>query len=248
MFENLLNPVLNPLLALPLLAVVILLSFLITLIITLIYKYSTNQDLMKQLKEETKELQKEMKLLKDNPARMMEIQRQAMATNMKYMKQSFRSTLYTFIPIILLFGWMNAHLQFEPLRPNAEFTLSVAFQNSFTGDVALDPPKGISVIGPGNRTAQDGLATFVLKGSEGDYALPIKAAGKEYLKEIKITGGKEYVAPLKAVNDEAVKQITLGNKEIKLINIFGWKLGWLGTYIILSIIFSTALRKLFKVY
>ena len=33
-----------------------------------------------------------------------------------------------------------------------------------------------------------------------------------------------------------------------LINIFGMKLGWFGTYVIFSIIFSIALRKLLKVH
>lgn len=33
-----------------------------------------------------------------------------------------------------------------------------------------------------------------------------------------------------------------------LISIFGWELGWLGTYILSSIVFSIALRKIMKVY
>ena len=34
----------------------------------------------------------------------------------------------------------------------------------------------------------------------------------------------------------------------KILNIFGWQLGWLGSYIIFAIIFSMILRKVLKVY
>jgi uncharacterized membrane protein (DUF106 family) len=45
-----------------------------------------------------------------------------------------------------------------------------------------------------------------------------------------------------------VKSIRINNDSLKVLNIFGWRLGWLGTYIILSILFSIGLRKVMKVY
>src|SRR3989344_2060351 len=120
-FENLLNPVFAPLLNLPTLWAVILLSFLISLIITIIYKYTTDQNLMKSLKEEMKEMQKEMKELRNNPEKAMQVQKKVMKTNGKYMMQSLKSTLYSFLPIILIFGWMNAHLAYIPILPGQEF-------------------------------------------------------------------------------------------------------------------------------
>ena len=103
-FENLLNPVFNPLLNLPTLWAVVILSFLISVIITLVYKYTTNQDLMKQLKDEMKEFQKEIKELRKEPEKAMQVQKRAMQTNMKYMMHSMRSTLFSFIPIIIIFS------------------------------------------------------------------------------------------------------------------------------------------------
>ena len=127
MFEGLLNPVFGPLLNLSPFWVVTIISALVSLIITVIYKFSTNQNLMKQLKDEMKELQKEMKELKNDPKKMMEVQTKAMQTNSKYMMQSMKSTLITFIPIILIFGWMNANIAYEPILPGQEFTINALF-------------------------------------------------------------------------------------------------------------------------
>ncbi|MBI4447344.1 DUF106 domain-containing protein [Candidatus Woesearchaeota archaeon] len=87
----------------------IIISFILTLIVTLAYKFFTDQKLMKELKEEMKALQKEVKELKDHPEKMMEAQKKAMEKNMKYLMHSMKPTLITFIPIILIFGWLRQY-------------------------------------------------------------------------------------------------------------------------------------------
>ena len=63
-----------------------------------------------------------------------------------------------------------------------------------------------------------------------------------------ITDEKGYAQPLKAIKDKMVRQISIDNSKMKVLNLGFWNVGWLGSYIILSIIFSMILRKLFKVY
>lgn len=247
MFENLLSPIFDPLLKLPILWVVVIMALIITLIITLIYKFTTNQDLMKQLKDEMKELQREMRELKSNPQKMMEVQKKAMQTNMKYMSHSMRSMLFTFIPIILIFGWMNSHLAYEPILAGQEFTTSVLFYDNVKGNVELVVPEGISVNGELNKTIEKEVK-WILKGNEGEYLLEYKVDGKSYTNDLLITRENNYAKPIQIINDKTVKQISIDNKKMKVLNLFGWKLGWLGSYIILSIIFSMILRKIFKVY
>ncbi|MBM3204280.1 DUF106 domain-containing protein [Candidatus Woesearchaeota archaeon] len=86
---------------------IIIISLLLTLLINFVYKLVTNQEKMKALKTELKELQKKMKELKDNPEKFMEHQKIAMAKNLEYMKHSMKPTLVTFIPLILIFGWLR---------------------------------------------------------------------------------------------------------------------------------------------
>jgi uncharacterized membrane protein (DUF106 family) len=82
--------------------------FILTLITTLVYKYTTNQQWIKQTREEMKELQKQANDSRNNPAKMAEIQRQIMEKNMKFMMHSFKPLIYTFIPLLLVFGWIRS--------------------------------------------------------------------------------------------------------------------------------------------
>jgi len=248
MFEGVLSPVFDPLLKLSITWVVVIMAFLITFLITVIYKFTTNQNLMKELKDEMKELQKEMKELKSDPKKMMEVQKKSMQTNMKYMSHSMRSMLFTFIPIILIFGWMNSHLAYEPILPGQEFTTSVLFYDNIKGEVELTIPEGISSNGELNKTISDGEIKWVLKGEEGEYLLEYNVNGKSYTKDLLITSEQSYAKSIELIKDKTVRQISIDNNKMKVFNLFGWQIGWLGSYIILSILFSTILRKLFKVY
>tara|TARA_Y100000310_G_C20702941_1_gene831754 strand:+ start:4748 stop:5215 length:468 start_codon:yes stop_codon:yes gene_type:complete len=86
---------------------VLLISILLTLLTTIFYKLFTDQEMMKSLKAELKHLQKEMKTLKDDPDKFMKVQKKAMEKNLTYMKHSMKPTLFTFIPLILIFGWLK---------------------------------------------------------------------------------------------------------------------------------------------
>ena len=89
----------------PLFAIVVV-SAVLTLITTLIYKYTTDQKAMKALREELKKLQDEMKTTKDNPGRMMELQKIMWQKNLDSMKHNLKPMLITFLPVIIVFRWM----------------------------------------------------------------------------------------------------------------------------------------------
>ena len=246
-----LNFIFSPLLSMSYFWGITIFAVIIGAIITLIYKYTTDQDLMKQLKGELKEFQKEIKELRHDPKKAMLVQKQMMGTNMKYMTQSFKPMLFTFIPIILIFGWMNAHLAFEPLTPGQQFVLTAAFNNGeASGDISLgEVPEGITLLSDKTQEIKANKAEWALEGEEGNYLLELKYEEKSFTKELKITNEKSYAPPLERVlGGESLKTLTLSNKPVKVINLFGWKIGWLGTYIIISIIVSMLLRKWMKVY
>jgi uncharacterized membrane protein (DUF106 family) len=254
-FSSLLDPVLNPVLALHPFFAIVLLSFIITLVMTLIYKWMTNQEMMKSLKEDIKRHQKDMKEHKDNPSKVMEIQKKAMEVNMKYMSQSMKPTLVSFIPIILIFGWMNANLAYEPLIPGQEFTVSASFAKDIYGNASIKVPEGFKVDSDVkeivNGKANWSLTAVELKNPAGDsYVLEFEKDGEIAARNILITYRQKYAEIMKTY-DGKFKMITLGNKPMKplgKISIFGWMPGWLGVYIITSLIFSMSLRKLLKLH
>lgn len=246
--ENILDPIFSPLLNLPTLWAVIILSFLISLLVTVVYKYTTDQNVMKGLKEEMKEFQKQIKELRKEPQKAMEVQKKAMQTNMKYMMHSMRSTLYSILPIIVIFSWMNANFAYEPILPQQEFTTTVTFEEGFDGIIELSVPKGITISGDTKKEVRDSIVKWVLSGNEGEYLLEYIYDGKKQSKEILITEKNRYKGPLKIVKGDAIKTIEVEHIPKKLINLFGWEIGWLGTYIIFSILFSIIIRKVIKVY
>ena len=86
---------------------IIVISFIITLIVTLIYKYTTDQKLLKGIREEMKQLQQEAKKHRENPEHMMQINQEILKKNGILMKSSLKPTLFTLIPIIIIFGWLR---------------------------------------------------------------------------------------------------------------------------------------------
>ena len=106
--ENFFDWLFGPIISLGSGLAVIIISLILTLMINVFYKFFTDQELMKTLKVELKDLQKEMKTLKDNPEKFMKIQKRAMEKNLVYMKHSMKPTLITFIPLILIFGWLKS--------------------------------------------------------------------------------------------------------------------------------------------
>jgi len=207
-YYDFLDTVFAPLLSLPPLAAVIILALFVSLIIIVVTKYATDQKLMKSLKDEMKEHQKQLKEAKKNPQKALEIQKKSMEANMKYMMHSFRPTLITFIPIILIFGWMSHTFAFENVMPGQEFTVTANFEEGVDGTATISAPK-----------------------------------------ELLISSEREVLEPVKIIENERLKTIQVNYKKLTLIPI-GYKdwLGWLGTYIWSSILFTTVLRKLLKIY
>ncbi len=223
---------------------ILALSLIISLIIVLAYKWMTDQKEMKRLKDDLSAHQKKMKELKSDPEKLMKAQKEAMSVNMQYMTKSMKPTLITFIPIILIFGWMNAHFAYEPLMPNEEFSILVNFEKEITGNASITVPEGLEVVGESTQEIKDRAAVFKLKGTEGEYYATLSSNGQEVDKKILITNEKKYATVLETYKNDVFTTAQLSNKTLKVF----WKINWFWAYIIFAIVFSIVLRKVMKVY
>jgi uncharacterized membrane protein (DUF106 family) len=254
MFNSLLNPVLWPLLKLYPLAAIAILALIITIIINVITKLVTDQSLMKDLKDEMKSLQKQMKELKDNPKKMMQVNKKFTEVNMKYMGKSMKSTLYTFLPIIIIFGWMSGHLAYEPINPMEEFTVDIEFAEGYSGIVNVTSLPELTYVSEQEQSVVASQAQFIFKAPDpGEYRLVFSYGDFTFEHDVLISSGLDYSNPEARQGDKRnpLEKLLVGNKRIKPlgdISIFGWQPGWLGTYIILSILFSLVMRRVMKVY
>ncbi len=246
--ESVLNPLFAPLLALGSLPTVIILSLLLSFVVTMVYKYFTDQKMMKSAREEVKQLQKDMKQHKNDPKKMMEIQKRMMERNMQLMKHSFRPTFITFLPLIIIFGWLQGHLTYAPLMPGEQFTVQALLQDGQNQVLTLSVPQGMQLLSDANQTPTNAMATWNVKADAGTHTLKVTGGEESFSKDVVITTKQNYLPPSQPVKGKVLKAINVMQNKLIVMNLFGWKLGWLGSYIIFSLIFSMGLRKLLKVY
>lgn len=246
---------------------ILVISLLVSLIITYAIKLFTDQSLMKDLRAELKELQAEMKELRNNPKKMAKVNDRFMQTNMKYMSQSMRPTLFTFIPIILVFGWLQAHIGYYPLLPDQSFKLTAVFDDSARGSVELILPDGIKLLeGDLNKEIQHKELDWLLSGEKGEYELELQYKDKAYLKKVIITKERTYAIPEKSFkktflffsssDPNGLNMLKVSNEKVlpfvdvpimkNIPWISGW--GWFGAYFLFSLFFSMSLRKILKIH
>jgi len=242
-----LTSLLNPLLeSMSIFWFVVTISFIVSLITSIVYKYTTNQRMMKELRDDVKRLQADFKKSMKDQQKAMRIQQEMMEKNMKLMSHSMMPTFITLIPLGILFLWLNSSLSFVPLTEGTQFTITVSFDD-YVGNAELVAPKGIIVVDNATKPVAEKV-DWRISGEKGEYLLEWKVGDKSYTKDVIIDDGKKYSEKIKKVDDGIVKTIEINYKKQQVMNLFGWKLGWLGTYIIFSLIFSMILRKVLKIY
>ncbi len=244
MFDSFLNSTLGFLLNWNPVVAITVVSLVISLIIVLAYKFMTNQEEMKRLKDETKSFQKQMKELKSEPEKMMQVQKKAMEVNLIYMRKSMTPTLVTFLPIILIFGWLNGHFAYEALQPGQEFTLTAFMEKNVIGNVTITAPEGLEVVGDKTAVITDREARFTLKGAAGEYYATLESNGGKADKHIIISEGKDYASVTESFKSDVFKSATLGNEKRKIL--FG--LTWIWVYLATAIAFSILFRKVLRVH
>jgi uncharacterized membrane protein (DUF106 family) len=236
--------------------IILTVSVLATLLTTIIYKYTTDQKKLKQIKKEMKELKEKLKKHKNDQKKMMSIQKEMLDHNMTMMKQSFKSMLYTFIPLILVFTWMAATMAYEPIHSNSNVTINAVISNSYPGDLT---GVKISSVPKTNITRNLGYAPEDERNKEiqwvmhtngpGTYNVIIESDTFKQSKEIIVSDGREYSNPVSMYKESQLKKVIIGNEKVRpfkgipVLKSFGW----LGTYIVLSILLSIGLRKLLDV-
>lgn len=255
--SNILDPVLNFLLPLGPFWVILIISLFISVLTTIVYKYTTDQEKLKRLKADLKRYQKKAAALKSEPEKAVKVQKDMMKLNGQYMKSSLKSTLYTFLPIIIFFGWLAAHFAFMPLLPDTAFNVSVTVQEGVSGNMTLVLPSGITI---DDVLVKEINGTVVywegIKGSLGPHEFSVvHSDGDETFFSVLISDEYIYEDPLIKVDDSPIfKSILLGNEKLKVFEdvqpfksipwVKNW--GWIGAYLVFSLLFSTSLRKILK--
>lgn len=246
MIEN----ILDPLLKLGPFWSIFIIVFILNLFTNIIYKYATDQKLMKSIKEQQKKHQAEMKKCKDNPDKLMKIQKKTMSLSGDMMKQSMKPMLFTIIPFILVFGWMNTHFVYLPITPQADFTVTALFVDGAEGEMSIasiTPENQVSVSDQSIKQISDNIVSWKLNGPRGEYILEYEYKDKKYTQELLIDE-LYYKEPVKIIDDPELKQVIINNEKNYPFNIFGLKFNWFWTYFVLYLVLNIITRKIMKIH
>lgn len=253
--DPVLNPILGPLINYNPFLGIIVMALAISFLISLVYKFMTNQEKMKALKQEQKEFQKRMKELRSEPEKMMALQKEAMRKNMEYMKMSLKPTLVTMIPIILIFGWMAGSLAYEPIFPGETYSITATFAEDIVGDAELILDEGSSLLTGASsvQTIEDGQASWSIKSEDGLHDLEVVIGDTSQTKSVLITTDLETEPAVEMYTHSDIEQIQINYNKLKPAGKFsfpviGWVPGWLGWYILFSLVFSISIRKAMGLY
>ena len=245
--SSILDPVFVPLMRISPLFAVAVLSLLITIIMTLIYKYMTNQKKMKEMKDKLDSFQKEIKTAGKDQKRLMQINEEMMKINGEYMKQSLKPMIVSWIPVLLIFGWMSANLAFYPIAPMENFNVTMKFDPGVSGNVTIGSFPALNIQGEATKAIENSMIYWTMSGNEGNYDLSFQFQDKSYDKKVRISSGTGYETPVTKLKGN-LTSIELSNRPIKVIQIGNFSMGWFWAYFILALVFNSLLRKLMHVY
>src|SRR3989344_5908575 len=107
MFDSFFNAIFGRIIEASPLGAILLIALIITVVTTLVYKWVTNQKLLKQMKEDMDAIRKQMKDSKNDTQKMMALQKESLQKSLEQMKHTIKPMLITFIPLIIIFGWLQ---------------------------------------------------------------------------------------------------------------------------------------------
>lgn len=87
---------------------IVILSFIASLVITTISYFLTDRKKMKEIKERQKDIRLELKKFKNDPEKVMELNKKMMADFPEQMRASLKPMLVTIVPILIFFGWLKS--------------------------------------------------------------------------------------------------------------------------------------------
>ena len=103
---------------------------------------------------------------------------------MKYFMQSLKPTLITFIPIIIIFAWLNAHMGYYPIVQNEEFSVQFNFDDSNGAVNYLANDTNVQLLNSAGQQVLDKSAKFVFKAPAGEHDLGFEYGNKTYSKKV----------------------------------------------------------------
>lgn len=239
------------------LVVIVLVSFFLSLMIVMFHKFFTDQEKLKKIKDEIDDMRDKLKVMQKKVRKgdsdvsqdeMMSLQKKMMSKSFERTKDTMKVSLFTFIPIIFIFGFMNSHYIYESINPGDNFQMSVYMNDNVSLEIVSQLNHTLISQDYENELFKK-TYSFEAK-NKGLFVIDFIHNDSTFSKEVLVTDIQEYIEESKSFNSGVIDRISIDYEKLTPlgdISILGWNPGWLGVYIIFSIIFNMSLRKLLEV-
>ncbi|MCD6576363.1 MAG: DUF106 domain-containing protein [Nanoarchaeota archaeon] len=197
----------------------------------IINKLLINEKMVNETREKMKELQKELKGIDPKSKEFQKKQDEILDMNMKIMKQQFKPMFVTFLPYIIVFYLIGSTFAFAPIDVGSQITLKI------DGEGTIESP----CLGINETISGDKVITAAVNSND----CKIFINGEEVNTSL-IGVNKEISINKDNLNIQVTPPKMVFIKLPFKLPFIGNEIGWLGTYILISILTSTILNKALK--
>jgi uncharacterized membrane protein (DUF106 family) len=264
LLDRLFELMLRPLRPLPVPVSLAVVSLVTAVAILAVIRLTSNQQALATAKRQMYGDLLEMRLFNDDLPAMWRAQRSMLRHNAGYVRLSLVPALWTLVPLAIgvaqfqfYFGYAGVGVG-EPVLVTAVLKSHAGIQ-----DTALDLPQKVRLETPAIWFPALGQVVWrVVADSAGEFILGIRVGGMTYDKTLHVSSGlvrRSPVRPARRLMDQLrypseaplsdaapVVSISVAYPD-RRVDILGWRMTWIGAYILLSIVFAIALQKPLRV-
>jgi uncharacterized membrane protein (DUF106 family) len=241
-------------------------SFLTSIVMLIIFRVTSNQRGIRLAKNKVSAYILEMRLFSHDLGKMLSALAKTIIANLLYLRFMVFPFVVIFIPVIIILIQTSYRYELRPLKPGEPALVKAilkpeAAESLFS--VLLQPDKNISIETPALRIPLRNEINWRLSASkEGNYQLTIGIAGVQYRKSLKVgdqlttistkrTGTSFFSQLLHHEETTLPENAPLNSLQIiypeRTLEFIGFKFHWVVWFLLLSIVFSFALKSAFKV-
>lgn len=244
---------------LPALVVLAVFSVLTALLSLIVVRWTSNQKAIRRLRHLIGAHVLEVRLFADQPRVVLRAYLILLGNTLLYLRYALVPLLVVSLPLLLLFGQLEARFEHAPLEPGCDFLVSVNFQtaDSLAGAVLRLPPDLVQTAPPVRLLSEREIDWRIQGKRPGTYDLHVVLQGHEFSKRVVVGTEFASIVPRRLRGSLWQRIISPGEAPLprgglveqiqiqypqRLFGVGTWKVGWLAPYAALTLAAALLLK------
>ncbi len=242
-------------------------SLLTAFLMLWVFRLTSDQEGIRKAKNAIKAHLLELRLFKDNMRISLRAQGAILRANMRYIACNSKPMLVMIVPLLFMLAQLNLWFGAAALKPGATTLVKVklrAAADPLAVDIGLEPTPGLAIETPAVRIPDEHEIDWRIRAPEkGPAGLTFRVAGRTIDKPVAVAGSPlAKVSPLTVGSSFLEELLYPGEKPLpggtpltsievlyppRRLDILGLRIHWLLGYLVLSVAFGFAFKRVFKV-